>query len=356
MNIKLFSPLKLRGVEIPNRIIVSPMCQYSADNGMPNDWHFVHLGSRAVGGAGMIIVEATSVTPEGRISPHDLGLWNDSQATAFQHLTRFIDEQGSIPAIQLAHAGRKAATCAPWTNNGGSLPESEAWQIVAPSAIPFTSMHQTPKSLGRAEIEAIVFAFRDAARRSVSAGFRILELHMAHGYLIHQFLSPLTNTRTDEFGGSLENRIRFPLQIVSAIRSVVPESMPVMARISATDWVAGGWEIEQSVQLVRALGEAGVDAIDCSSGGNIASATIPVGPGYQVPFASRIRGETGLPTAAVGFITSPEQAEQIIRTGQADMVVLAREFLRDPYWPLHAARQLKQDIPWPKQYLRAKQS
>jgi 2,4-dienoyl-CoA reductase-like NADH-dependent reductase (Old Yellow Enzyme family) len=217
-------------------------------------------------------------------------------------------------------------------------------------------MHQTPKSLEREEIQAIVLAFRDAARRSVSAGFRVLELHMAHGYLIHQFLSPLTNTRTDEFGGSLENRIRLPLQIVAAIRSVVPDSMPVLARISATDWVDGGWEIEQSIRLAQALGKAGVDAIDCSSGGNIASASIPAGPGYQVPFASRIRRETGLPTAAVGLITSPEQAEQILKTEEADMVILAREFLRDPYWPLHAARQLKQDVPWPKQYLRAKQN
>ncbi len=355
MNTQLFSPIKLRGVEIPNRIVVSPMCQYSAEDGMPNDWHLVHLGSRAVGGAGMVIVEATSVSSEGRISPNDLGLWNDPQEAAFRRLTRFIAEQGSVPAIQLGHAGRKAATSPPWINRGAPLPENEAWSIVAPSAIPFTPQHQTPSSLERAEIERIIIAFRDAAQRSVRAGFKLLELHMAHGYLIHQFLSPLSNARTDEFGGSFENRIRFPLQIVSAIRRVVPESLPLMARISATDWVEGGWDIEQSVQFARVLGPAGVDAIDCSSGGNVATAAIPVGPGYQVPFASRIRKETGLPTAAVGFITTPEQAEQIIRTEEADMVVLAREFLRDPYWPLHAARRLKQEVAWPKQYLRAKQ-
>ncbi len=354
MSARLFSPITFRSVEIPNRIVVSPMCQYSAEDGMPYDWHLVHLGSRAVGGAGMVIVEATSVSAEGRISPGDLGLWNDSQAMAFRRLTRFIAEQGSIPALQLSHAGRKAATSAPWINKGAPLPENESWTIVAPSPVPFTPRHQTPKSLERAAIEGIIAAFRDAAQRSVGAGFRLLELHMAHGYLIHQFLSPLSNTRTDEYGGSFENRIRFPLQIVSAIRSVVPESFPVLARISATDWVAGGWEIEQSVQFARALGSAGIDAIDCSSGGNVTATSIPVGPGYQVPFASRIKKETGLPTAAVGFITSPEQAEQIIRTEEADMVVLAREFLRDPYWPLHAAKQLKQEIAWPKQYLRAK--
>ncbi len=354
MNARLFSPVRLRGVEIPNRIVVSPMCQYSAEDGMPNDWHLVHLGSRAVGGAGMVIVEATAVSPQGRISPGDLGLWNDLQASALERSTRFIAEQGSIPAIQLSHAGRKAATAPPWANQGAPLPENETWTIVAPSAIPFTPRHQTPKPLERTEIEEITVAFRDAAQRGVSAGFRLLELHMAHGYLLHQFLSPLSNMRTDEFGGSFENRIRFPLQIVSAIRSVVPDSFPVVARISATDWAPGGWEIEQSVEFARALGSAGVDAIDCSSGGNVATATIPVGPGYQVPFASRIKKETGLPTAAVGFITSPEQAEQIVRTEQADMVILAREFLRDPYWPLHAATRLKQEIPWPKQYMRAK--
>ncbi len=353
MTARLFSPITFRSVEIPNRIVVSPMCQYSAEDGMPNDWHLVHLGSRAVGGAGLVIVEATSVSPEGRISPNDLGLWNDSQATAFRPLTRFIAEQGSIPAMQLSHAGRKAATSAPWTNNGAPLPEHEAWTIVAPSPVPFTPLHQIPRALERTDIDRIIAAFRDAAERSVRAGFKLLELHMAHGYLIHQFLSPLSNTRTDEFGGSFENRIRFPLQIVSAIRSAVPESLPLLARISATDWVAGGWEIEQSVRFARALASAGVDGIDCSSGGNVKAASIPVGPGYQVPFASRIRKETGLPTAAVGFITSPEQAEQIIRTEEADMVVLAREFLRDPYWPLHAARQLKQEVIWPKQYLRA---
>jgi 2,4-dienoyl-CoA reductase-like NADH-dependent reductase (Old Yellow Enzyme family) len=352
---KLFTPLKIRSTELPNRIVVSPMCQYSAIDGIPNDWHFVHLGSRAVGGAGMVIVEATSVSPEGRISPDDLGIWNDDQAAAFQRITHFIEEHGSIPAIQLAHAGRKAATSAPWINNGGPLTGSPTWPLLAPSALPFTPQHQTPKAMDKNDIRTVIQQFQKAAEQSIAAGFRVLELHMAHGYLVHQFLSSLSNHRTDEYGGSFENRTRFAIEIVTAIRKAIPDSTPLVVRISCTDWVEGGWDIEQSVRFAHILKNAGVDAIDCSSGGNTPNASIPVGPGYQVPFAARIKKETGLLTGSVGFITSPEQAEQIVKNEEADMVIVARELLRDPYWPLHAAKQLKQDVPWPKQYARAKQ-
>lgn len=351
---KLFSPLKIRDIEFKNRIFMAPMCQYSSVDGIPNDWHFVHLGSRAVGGAGLIITEATAVAPEGRITPDDNGIWNDEQVSAFKRITEFIKAHNCVPGIQIAHAGRKASTFSPWKGNGEVTPDNGGWQTVAPSAVAFSKNYPAPKELSKEEIKKVVAQFKEAAQRSLNAGFTIIEIHMAHGYLIHQFLSPISNKRNDEYGGNLENRCRIAVEIASAVREVIPQSLPLFARISATDWVDNGWDLEQSIELVKKLKAVGVDFIDCSSGGNVAEAKIPAGPGYQIPFAEKIKKETNILTGGVGLITSPIQAEQIIANGHADAVSLARELLRDPYWPLRAAKQLKVDVDWPNQYLRAK--
>ncbi len=351
---RLFSELRLRELTFRNRIFVSPMCQYSATDGLPTDWHLVHLGTRAVGGAALVMTEASAVCPEGRISPYDLGLWNDVQRDAFKPIARFIKEQGAVPAIQLAHAGRKASTDAPWQGGGPLSPANGGWVPAAPSAVPFTPAHAMPHALGTAEIDAIVELFAASARHALGAGFEVVEVHAAHGYLLHEFLSPLTNRRTDDYGGSLENRARLTLRITQAVRDLWPAHLPLFVRISATDWVEGGWDLAQSIQLARWLKDIGVDLIDCSSGGLTADARIPAAPGFQVPFAAAIRKETGIATGAVGLITEPEQAEQILMSEQADVVLLARELLRNPYWPLHAATALKSEAPWPKQYLRAK--
>ena len=350
----LFTPLQLRELQIRNRVFVSPMCQYSSREGLPTDWHLVHLGSRAVGGAGMVIAEATAIAPEGRITPDDAGIWNDDQALAYRPVTAFIRSQGATAAIQLAHAGRKASTDAPWRGGRALASNDRGWTPVSPSPEPFTPDFPTPHALSASEIDAIVTEFVRATERSWDAGFQVVEIHMAHGYLLHSFLSPLANRRSDDYGGSLENRARLPLRVAQAVRDAWPHEWPVLARISATDWVEGGWDIEQSVQLASWLKAIGIDLIDCSSGGAVATAEIPLGPGYQTPFAETIRREVGIPTAAVGMITTPTQAEHIVRTGQADAVALARELLRDPYWPLRAARELGSDIEWPLQYQRAK--
>ena len=351
---RLFSPLKLRNIEFKNRIFVSPMCQYSSESSMPGDWHFVHLGSRAAGGAALVLTEATAVSPEGRISPRDLGIWSDAHIPPFQKVSAFIRAQGAVSGIQLAHAGRKASTDVPWRSREALNPEKGGWETVAPSPIPFDRQSPAPRELVPADIEEMTAKFVEAARRSLKAGFEVLEIHMAHGYLFHQFLSPLTNHRDDRYGGSLENRLRFPLETAKAVRDVWPASLPLFVRISCTDWVEKGWGLEQSIELCRRMKTIGVDLMDCSSGGLVPDARIPAGPGYQVPFAAAIRQEVGIATGAVGLITEPAQAEQIVSTGQADAVLLAREFLRDPYWPLHAAPALGADIPWPKPYERAK--
>lgn len=350
---KLFSVLRLREVEFKNRIFVSPMCQYSSEGGMPNDWHFVHLGSRAVGGAGLVLVEATAVSPEGRISPGDTGIWSDAHAEAFKRITAFIKSQGAVAGIQLAHAGRKASTDVPW-RGGGFLREAEGgWQTLAPSPIPFREDETPPREMSHDDIKQVVAEFADAARRGLAAGFEVIEIHMAHGYLLHEFLSPLSNQRSDEYGGSLEARARFPLEVARAVRLAFPAHLPVFVRISATDWVEGGWDLQQSIQLARWLKEAGVDLVDCSSGGVVPKVRIPAAPGYQTPFAASIRKEAGIATGAVGFITEPQQAEQIIAAGEADAVFLARAMLRDPYWALHAAKALQVEVTYPRQYERA---
>jgi 2,4-dienoyl-CoA reductase-like NADH-dependent reductase (Old Yellow Enzyme family) len=352
---KLFSPFQLKQTKFKNRIFVSPMCQYSSEDGMPNDWHLVHLGARAVGGAALVMVEATAVSPEGRISPWDSGMWSDHHADAFQRITAFVKAQGSIPGIQLAHAGRKASNDVPWRGDEPLSPDKGGWKPMAPSPLTFQKGSPVPAEMTLEDVEEVASQFRAAALRSVQAGFEVLELHMAHGYLLHEFLSPLSNQRKDPFGGPLENRERFPLKVAKKVKEVWPESFPLFVRISCTDWAEGGWDLDQSIHFCKRLKELGVDLIDCSSGGLVPDAVIPAGPGYQTPFAARIRGEVGIPTGAVGFITDPVQAEQIIATGQADVVIMAREMLRQPYWPLHAARALNVDIPWPNQYKRAKQ-
>jgi len=352
---KLFSRFTLRDVTFRNRIFVSPMCQYSCVDGVPNAWHMVHLGSRAVGGAALVMVEASGVSPEGRISPYDMGVWSEAQRDAFKPITQFITEQGAVPGIQLAHAGRKASTDAPWKNQGSPLvPAAGGWEPLAPSAVPFTPAHPVPRAMTRADMDLVVRQFSDAAQRALSAGFEVVEIHMAHGYLLHEFLSPLSNRRSDEFSGSLENRLRFPVAVTQAVRAVWPARLPLFVRISGSDWAPGGWDLEQSVELARRLKDAGVDLIDCSGGGLVPQQQIPVGPGYQVPFAAAIRERVGIATGAVGLITEAHQAEQIVATGQADVIAMAREFLRDPYWPLHAAKRLGAEIEWPPQYLRAK--
>jgi 2,4-dienoyl-CoA reductase-like NADH-dependent reductase (Old Yellow Enzyme family) len=355
MTSSLFTPVSLRGINFRNRVFVSPMCQYSSVEGMPSDWHLVHLGSRAVGGAGLVMVEASGVTPAGRISPHDSGIWSDAHSDAFAPIARFIKEQGAVPGIQLAHAGRKASTDSPWLGGAPIPAENGGWQPIAPSALPFSPKHNVPRAMTKADIDAVVVVFTDAARRARAAGFEVVELHAAHGYLLHEFLSPLSNQRTDAYGGDVENRMRLPLDVVRAVREFWPERLPLFVRISATDWIEGGWDLAQSIEFSRRLNSIGVDLVDCSSAAIVPDAKVPVGPGFQVPFARAIREEAGIATGAVGFITEPYQAEQIIATGQADAVFLARELLRDPYWPLHAAQKLGADIDyWPKQYLRAK--
>jgi 2,4-dienoyl-CoA reductase-like NADH-dependent reductase (Old Yellow Enzyme family) len=352
--VHLFAPLALRSVTLRNRIAVSPMCQYSAVDGLANDWHLVHLGARAVGGAGLVAFEATAVEARGRISPADLGLWDDRQVEPLARIVRFVESQGAVSCVQLAHAGRKASTAPPWTGGRPVAPDEGGWLPVAPSAVPFTEGHRVPHALGPEELRGVVQAFAAAARRAAAAGFRAVEVHAAHGYLLHQFLSPLTNRREDAYGGSFENRTRLVREVVSAVRAAWPEPLPVIVRISATDWVEGGWDVAQSVELARGLGPLGVDLVDVSSGGLLATAQVPAGPGYQTGFAERIRREAHVATGAVGLITSPEQADHVIRSGQADLVLMARELLRDPHFPLRAARALGHEGPWPKQYLRAR--
>ncbi|WP_461071771.1 NADPH dehydrogenase NamA [Spirosoma horti] len=351
----LFSPLSIRSIQLKNRLVVSPMCQYSSEDGFSTDWHLVHLGSRAVGGAGLIITEAAAISPEGRISPNDLGIWKDEHIAGLKRITQFIQQNGSVAGIQLAHAGRKASTQRPWEGGKAIFPnEGNGWQTVAPSAIPFVADAPEPLALTEEGLEKVRADFAAAAKRSIDAGFQVIELHAAHGYLLHQFLSPLSNQRTDAYGGPFENRIRLLLEVIERVQSVWPSTLPLFVRLSATDWTEGGWTIDDSVKLSGFLKEKGVDVIDASTGGNVAHAKIPVGPGYQVSFAERIKRETNIKTAAVGMITTASQAEEILTTGQADLILLAREFLRDPYFPLHAAHNLGDELAWPVQYERAK--
>jgi len=353
----LFEPFTLRGITLPNRIAVSPMCQYSATEGRTSDWHLVHYGGLAQGGAGLVLMEAAAVRPEGRISPQDLGLWEDGQIEPLARINRFILSQGSVPGIQLAHAGRKACTPAPWRGASTTLPLSEGgWQPVAPSTLPFDTGWATPTALSEAGITEIIDAFVAAAKRALAAEFQVIELHAAHGYLLHQFLSPLANRRTDAYGGAFANRTRLLREVAAAVRRVWPEHLPLFVRISATDWAEDGWNPEESVLLCKALRELGVDLVDVSSGGMMPRATIPVAPGYQVPFAEQIRTEAGLPTGAVGLVTEAHQAEAILSEHKADLVFLGRELLRNPRWPLEAARELGAETPWPAQYARAAHS
>jgi 2,4-dienoyl-CoA reductase-like NADH-dependent reductase (Old Yellow Enzyme family) len=351
----LFEPLTLRKLTLPNRIAVSPMCQYSAKDGLANDWHLVHLGGFAMGGAGLVLTEATAVQPQGRITGADLGLWSDEQIEPLRRITQFIKAQGAVAGIQLAHAGRKASTWKPWAGKAGSVPLAEGgWTPVAPSPIPFDPQHLTPTALSVEQIQEVVAAFADAARRALAAGFQVAELHAAHGYLLHQFLSPLSNQRQDGYGGGFEQRIRLLLEVTTAVRAVWPEDLPLLVRVSATDWVEGGWNADETVELARRLKPLGADLIDVSSGGSAPHAKVPLGPGYQTLFAERVRHESGIPSSAVGMITQPAQAEHVLRTGQADLIMLGRELLRDPHWPLHAAALLGDTrVPWPAQYVRA---
>jgi 2,4-dienoyl-CoA reductase-like NADH-dependent reductase (Old Yellow Enzyme family) len=351
----LFDSLGIRGLTLKNRIVVSPMCQYSSEDGFATDWHLVHLGSRAVGGAGLVFTEATAVEARGRISPQDLGLWKDAQIDMLGRITAFLRAQGAVAGIQLAHAGRKASTSRPWEGGAPVEVAHGGWRpVLAPSAVPFGPGSPTPEAMNAAHIRDATEAFAQAARRSLAAGFQVVEIHAAHGYLLHEFLSPVTNKRTDDYGGSFENRTRLLREVVAVVRAVWPDTLPLFVRISATDWLDGeSWEIEQSVRLCRDLKADGVDLIDCSSGGTVPGAAIPFGPGYQTAFADRIRRDTGILTGAVGMITTAEQAETILRTGQADLVVMARELLRDPYWPLQAARRVHAKATPPPQYARA---
>ncbi len=354
MSARLFSPFHLKSITLKNRIVVSPMCQYSSLDGFANDWHLVHLGSRAVGGAGLIIAEATAVSPEGRISPDDLGIYLDDHIEKLKQITTFISEQGSVPGIQLAHAGRKASTHPAWKGRG-QIPESQGgWKTLAPSAIAFNEADEAPKEMSLNDIQTLIKDFASAATRSLNAGFKVIELHAAHGYLIHQFLSPLSNKRTDAYGGTFENRIRLLMEIVDAVRKAWPDELPLIVRISATDWAEQGWNIEESVKLAHLLLKKGIDLIDVSTGGLVPYQKIDVKPLYQVPFAAEIKLLAGIPTGAVGLITTPTEAENILQSGQADLIFLAREFLRDPYFPIHAAAELGEQIVWPVQYERAK--
>jgi len=352
----LFDPLTIKSITLRNRIGVSPMCQYSYEDGFSNDWQLVHLGARAAGGAGLVIAEATAVEPAGRITPYDAGLWDDDHIEPLKRVTDFVKTQGAVAGIQIAHAGRKACVGRPWAEDYGkpvSKDDPRWWPIVAPSAIAFSPEHQTPREMNLEDVRSIQNKFKEAAKRSLEAGFQWLELHSAHGYLNHEFLSPLSNQRKDEYGGSFENRIRFLLETVDKIRPVWPENLPFSVRISGTDWVEGGWSVEESVELAKKLKDHGVDLIDCSSGGNTPKLGFAAGPGYQVPISEAVRKGAGIPTATVGLITSPTHADELIQNGRADIVLLGREFLRDAYWPLHAARELgvKGDVP--SQYLRA---
>ncbi len=350
---RLFDPFEQRSLTLRNRLVVAPMCQYSAVDGVPNDWHLVHLGSRAVGGAGAIIAEASAVSAEGRISPADTGIWNDRQAEAWARIARFMSCQGAVPGIQLAHAGRKASVAPPWLGGISVSQVDGGWTPVAPSALAFSETSAVPRALDEAQLRNLVDDFAAAAWRAHAAGFRLIELHAAHGYLLHQFLSPLSNQRDDAYGGSFENRTRLLLEVLDAVRKVWPERLPIWLRISATDWTDGGWDIEQSIELARLVSKRGVDLIDVSSGGLVHGAKIPLQPGYQVPFSARIRREAGIATGAVGLITEPGHAESVIEHGDADVVLLARELLRDPYFPRRAARELEADLHAPEQYLRA---
>ena len=353
MTTNLFTPLTVRDVTFRNRIAVSPMCQYSSVDGLATDWHLVHLGSRAVGGAGLVIMEAAAVEARGRISPGDAGIWKDEHIGPLDRITRFLREHGAVAGIQLAHAGRKGSTLPPWEGGGSIQQPAGGWPTVAPSAVPFEAGDPAPSELSQPAIHSIIDAFCAAARRALRAGFQVVEIHAAHGYLIHEFLSPLSNRRTDAYGGAFENRIRFALEVAQAVRGEWPLSLPLFLRISATDWVDGGWTPDESVELARRMRPLGVDLIDCSSGGSAAHAKVPLAPGYQVPFAERVRREAGILTGAVGLITTPQQADEIIRSERADLVLLAREFLRHPYFPLHAARTLGAEVNPPVQYARA---
>ncbi len=351
----LFTPLSLRSVTFRNRIGMSPMCQYSAVDGKAGEWHLVHYGARAAGGVGLVLVEAAGVEARGRISAADVGIWEDGQVEPLARVARVVAGNGATPGIQLAHAGRKASVRAPWDQGGAPrLPADGGWKPVAPSPLPFADGHAAPDPLDEDGIALVVRAFAEAAGRAAEAGFQVVELHAAHGYLLHQFLSPLSNQRTDRYGGSFENRTRIVREVVEAVRRTWPDRLPLLLRVSCSEWVDGGWDLPQTVELARQVRSLGVDMVDCSSGGNVATARIPAGPGYQVPFAEAVRRDAGIATAAVGLITSPAQAETVIRSGQADLVLLARELLRDPSFPLRAARELGVDGPWPRQYLRAK--
>jgi 2,4-dienoyl-CoA reductase-like NADH-dependent reductase (Old Yellow Enzyme family) len=349
----LFTPLRLRGIELKNRIAVSPMCEYSAKDGHPTNWHLVHLGSRAVGGAAVVFTEATAISAIGRISPADTGIYLDSHVQSWRPIVEFLLEQRAVPGIQLAHAGRKASTAAPWLGGAPVSVKDGGWTPVAPSPIPFSASYAVPNELSIAEIDEVVADFEAASRRAITAGFQVVEIHSAHGYLLHEFLSPLCNHRTDDYGGSFENRIRLLLRVAHAVRDSWPQERPLFVRISATDWTENGWDLEQSIELARRLKEVGVDLVDVSSGGAVPGVQIPLGPGYQVGFAAAIRNEAEIATGAVGMITEPAQAETIIATSQADIVLIAREMLRDPYWPRHAARTLGAKIKAPVQYERA---
>jgi 2,4-dienoyl-CoA reductase-like NADH-dependent reductase (Old Yellow Enzyme family) len=351
----LFDPLTFRSVTFRNRIGVSPMCQYSSENGYPNDWHLVHLGSRAVGGAGVVIVEATAVEPRGRITPWDAGLWEDAQIEPWGQIARFIEAHGAVAGMQIAHAGRKASTARPWEGHNGLPRERGGWEVIGPSETPFSETYPRPRAMTRADMDAVRDAFVATVRRAVTAGFRVIELHAAHGYLLNEFLSPLSNRRGDEYGGSFDNRVRFPLEVARAVRGALPDHLPLFVRLSCTDWADGGWTLADSVALARLLRAEGVDLIDCSSGGNIPHVKIAIGPGYQVPFAETIKRETQIATAAVGMIDSAKQADAIVREGRADLVLIARHFLRDPYFPLRAAKELgmSERLPPPVQYGRA---
>lgn len=351
---KLFSPFTIKEITLKNRIVISPMCQYSATDGFANDWHLVHLGSRAVGGAGLIIQEATAVTPEGRITHGDLGLWNDEQIAPLKRIVDFIHANGAVAGIQLAHAGRKASCEVPWKGGEQLAGGENSWTPVAPSAIPFKTGQVSPHELSIAEIQAIVLAFKDAAERALKAGYKVVEIHAAHGYLLHEFFSPLSNTRSDVYGGSFENRIRLVIDVVEAVQAVWPENLPLFVRISATDWVEGGWNDNDAVQLAAVLKDKGVDLIDTSSGGNVPDAVIPAGPNYQVPFAEKIKQSIGIATGAVGVIVEANQAEEILQNEKADLIFIARESLRNPYFATHAAQILGDDTEWPNQYVRAK--
>ncbi len=348
---RLFSPFTLRSVTFRNRVFVSPMCQYSSEDGMPNDWHLVHLGSRAVGGAGLVCVEASGVTPVGRITPWDAGIWSDAHAGAWKRVADFIRAQGAVAGMQLAHAGRKASCDQPWRGGKPLAAGEGGWQTLGPSAVPFGD-YPSPRAMTRTEIEETVEDFGRGARHALAAGFDVVEVHGAHGYLLHSFCSPLSNRRDDEYGGTLDNRLRLPLAVARVVREAWPADKPVFYRLSASDWKEGGWDLAQSIELAKRLKALGIDLVDCSSGGNAADQKIALGPGYQVPFAEAIRREAGIPTGAVGLISDAVQAEQIVSLGRADAVLLARAMLRDPYWPRHAARELKADFPWPDQYKR----